>query len=267
MRIEIEHTTTYRYADVFRYSTQYLRLTPYTNPSQRVIQWKLEAPGRRTTWRDAYGNLCDTLVCDDQVTEVKIVARGMVETTDCSGVLPDKGDIPIDVYLRSSPLTAVTDTIRDFAAPFRPADAGSRLDRLHEIAKKIQDDIEYREDATEVDCTAESTLSNGFGVCQDMAHLFIASARAIGIPARYVSGYLYVGESESPFVAGHAWASAWVDNLGWVSFDLANKKCGTDSHVGLAIGIDYVGAAPIRGVRHGGTELETMDVQVRVTQE
>lgn len=266
MRISVEHTTTYRYDEVFRYSTQYLHLTPYTNPSQRVAQWQLDAPGRRTSWRDAFGNLCDTLVCEDQVTEVKIVARGIVETTDCAGVLPDDGNLPVDVFLRSSPLTAPSEEINDFAVPFRPSSGADRLDRLHALATEIQDRIEYREDATEVDCAAATTFENGYGVCQDMTHLFLACARQIDIPARYISGYLYTGEAEMPYVAGHAWASAWVDDLGWVSFDLANKMCGTDSHVGLAVGIDYVGAAPIRGVRHGGTESETMDVQVRVTQ-
>jgi transglutaminase-like putative cysteine protease len=125
--------------------------------------------------------------------------------------------------------------------------------------------ITYMPGATRVDTPVEEVVRVGRGVCQDMAHLFITCLRALGLPARYISGYLYTGDEETPQVASHAWAAVWIDALGWVSFDLANKTCGTERHIGLAMGLDYASSAPLRGVREGGSDTEVMDVQVMVT--
>src|SRR5262249_60583923 len=87
------------------------------------------------------------------------------------------------------------------------------------------------------------------GVCQDLTHIFIAAARAIGFPARYVSGYLHRADGVVHQEAGHAWAEAHVSGLGWVAFDPANGICATDAHIRVAAGLDYLGAAPVRGTR------------------
>ena len=266
MRIVVRHRTVYNYDHAIRYSTQYLRLTPRNNPSQRVIRWNVEGQGRLTPWTDGFGNLCHTLVCDEIVSQISVSANGIVETTELNGVLPDDGILPIKVFLRPTPLTQIDAEIRDFAGPFAESARTKPLDAAHELSQALTDRIVYTEGASHVHSTASDALKNGRGVCQDMAHVFIACARELGLPARYVSGYLYTGDEEKPQVASHAWAAVWIDGLGWVSFDLANKTCGTERHIGLAVGLDYASSAPLRGVREGGSEREIMDVQVMVTQ-
>jgi len=100
---------------------------------------------------------------------------------------------------------------------------------------------------------------------QDFAHAFIATARSAGIPARCVSGYVRHSDGGTDQDAGHAWAEAHVAGLGWIAFDVANGICATDAHIRVAIGLDYLGAAPVRGMHYGGAA-ETLSVTVRVQQ-
>ena len=112
--------------------------------------------------------------------------------------------------------------------------------------------VAYEVGVTNTHTTAADALKDGRGVCQDHAHVFISAARSLGIPARYVSGYLLAGTGDEPSDANHAWAEAWLDGLGWVGFDPANGVCPTDRYVRLASGLDAAFAAPIRGTRRGG---------------
>ena len=265
MRLSIVHRTAYQYDAAVSFGIQYLRLTPYANASQRVIRWTIDAPGKLTRWTDAFGNLCDTLIFDGPGDRIEIAAMGEVETTDTTGVLPDEqGGVPVETYLRPTSLTASDETVADFAAPHAEAVSRDRLDAVHRIASAIRDRVDYREGATDVQSSASEALRNGSGVCQDHAHVFIAVCRALDIPARYISGYLHVADRNTPETAGHAWAAAWMDGLGWVSFDVANRTCGTGSYVGTAIGLDYDSACPIRGIREGGEPAERLSVSVDV---
>ncbi len=265
MRLSVAHRTAYHYDAAISFGIQYLRLTPYANASQRAIRWNIEAPGQMTRWIDAFGNQCDTLILVRPGERIEISAEGEIETTDTGGVLPDEqGTVPVETYLRPTPLTAADEAIADFAAPFADAVAADRLDAVHRISAAIRDRIDYREGTTDVQSSASEALHSGVGVCQDHTHVFIAVCRALDIPARYVSGYLHVPGQDEPATAGHAWAAAWVDGLGWVSFDVANRTCGTECYVGTAIGLDYESACPIRGVREGGDAGERLTVSVRV---
>ena len=251
MRIVVRHRTVYNYDHPIRYSTQYLRLTPRSNPSQRIIRWNVEGQGRLTPWADGFGNQAHTLVCDEIVSQIAVSANGIVETTDLNGVLPDDGVLPIKVFLRPTPLTHADAEIREFVGQFRDLASTNPLEAAHAVSHLLIERIVYTEGSTHVHSTASEVLKYGRGVCQDMAHLFIACMRALGLPARYVSGYLYTGDEEKPQVASHAWAAVWIDALGWVSFDLDNRTCGTERHIGLAVGLDYASSAPLgdsRGV-------------------
>lgn len=265
MRIAIKHQTTYRYPGEVLHTAQYLHLTPRNNASQLVIDWHIDAPGQLTAWEDAYGNECHTLVEDRPIREIIVTAKGRVETTDRSGVLQaDIDDPPLDVFLRPTALTQATAQVRDFAAGFAEDMANDRLAGLHGLMGGIRKHVEFIAGASHSQSTAADALESGAGVCQDHAHLFIACCRTLGVPARYVGGYLYDGLQDEAFVAGHAWAAAWVDGLGWVSFDVANTMCGTDRHIGVAVGLDYSDVAPIRGVRAGAPGDEEMEVAVWV---
>ena len=254
MRISIEHRTTYRYSGEITHIAQYLRLTPATNPSQRVIDWSVRANGQLFPWRDAYGNLCHTLVVERSTAEIVITAKGRVDTDDAKGVLPaDESRVAPEVFLRSTPLTKPSKPLREFAGGFRERLASDRIEGLHEMMLALRKEVTYEEGATHVQSTAAEAFERGAAVCQDHAHMFIACCRTQGIPARYVSGYLYDGEHDTPFSASHAWAASWVTGLGWVAFDVANEISATDRHIGVAHGLDYLEAAPIRGVRSGRT--------------
>jgi transglutaminase-like putative cysteine protease len=102
-------------------------------------------------------------------------------------------------------------------------------------------------------------------VCQDYAHIFITCARSGGVPARFVSGHFFRSDGTVNQAAGHAWAEAYVPDLGWIGFDAANGICTTDAHARVAVGLDYLGAAPVRGTRYGGGT-ETLTVAVKVEQ-
>ncbi len=127
MRLSVHHRTTYEYDGEVRFSAQYLHLSPMSNPSQRVLRWRIDAPGQLTEWRDAFGNVCHTLVVDKPVSTIEIAAHGQIETTDMSGVLPaEDGGPPLEVFLRETPLTRAETRIMDFAAPHRASILAAR---------------------------------------------------------------------------------------------------------------------------------------------
>jgi transglutaminase-like putative cysteine protease len=254
MRISIDHTTRYTYEAPVRYSTQYLRLAPQSSTHQRVVDWALETSGTPIELRDGYGNTLHVLTLDDPITEMVIRASGVVETS--GGV--DEQDIeprlsPL-LFLRPTALTRVEGEMIAFADEFSARDGG--VDALHDLAAAVLAKLPFQAGVTQVHSTAGEAFDAGNGVCQDHAHVFIGCCRHLGVPARYVSGYLYSdGHSES-VVASHAWAEAWVANR-WHSFDITNSRPQGEHHIRLAIGADYLDASPVRGVRHGGGE-ETM---------
>ncbi|HTH16389.1 MAG TPA: transglutaminase family protein, partial [Magnetospirillum sp.] len=189
---------------------------------------------------------------------------GEVDTEETHGVVPlDQGGLPLEAYLRTTPLTQADDRIRTFLGPLVRLRAKGDLAALHGLMAAIHDAVAYRPGETQTSSTATEVLAQGSGVCQDHAHLFIACCRAWGIPARYVSGYLHTTAEDGRHLATHAWAEAAVEHLGWVSFDPSNRQSATPAYVRLAVALDYDGAAPIRGLRHGGGG-EDMSVKVRV---
>ncbi len=265
MRLNITHRTVYRYEGAPIYSAQILRLTPRTNLSQHVLRWKIDAPGGLSAWNDAFGNTCHTHVVEDPPEQLAITAYGEVVTTEVSGVLPaEVGDLPTQVFLRQTARTRPSAEMTEFAGGFAARVEADRLDGLHELMAALHEKIDFDTERTTVDSTAAEAFEAGCGVCQDQAHVFAGVARALGVPARYVSGYLYDPELGNVSAAGHAWAAAWVRNLGWVSFDPVHCRSATDAYVSLAVGLDYDSASPVRGMRTGGHGDEGLEVSVSV---
>jgi transglutaminase-like putative cysteine protease len=139
------------------------------------------------------------------------------------------------------------------------------IDRMHVLMNAVRDKVDYAIGVTNAHTSAAEALSDGQGVCQDHAHIFISAARVMGVPARYVNGY-FLTDTDEPSEAHHAWAEAYIEGLGWLGFDPANGICPTDHYVRLACGLDAGSAAPIRGTRRGGTD-EVLDVLVEVQQQ
>lgn len=261
MLISVRHRTRYAYDTETRYSVQSLRVTPQSYPGQRVLEWKIDAPGidKALEFRDCYGNIVHQITVTKPHSEVVVEVKGIVETADRAGIVSGNVEVaPVTVYLRVTPQTAASDEI------IKLASAGADLDylgRLHALMHATRDAIDYVPGTTDAHTSASEALTDAKGVCQDHAHVMIAAVRSLGQPARYVTGYL-VGEAE----AGHAWVEAFVDGLGWVGFDPANRICPTDAYVRVAAGLDAASAAPVRGARRGGGK-EGLEVAVEVMQQ
>ena len=133
------------------------------------------------------------------------------------------------------------------------------------FAAAIFERMTFDTEATDTLTTAAEAFREKHGVCQDFAHLFIACARSLGLPARYVSGYFVHQNGQTEHEAGHAWAELLVPDLGWVGFDPANAVCAGENYVRVACGLDYLGAAPVRGIQSGGND-EALKVAVKVSQ-
>lgn len=265
MRIQISQQTSYRYAGPANYSMQVLRVRPRDNGGQKVHFWSLSVPhfANVTQGEDAFGNPLDTLYVSRLHSEVTLMISAEVETVDTGGILRgvEEPFAPV-FFLRETPLTAPDDAIKALAASALAGSDGSPLDLAHRLMEKVRDAIDYRIGETRAETTAAEALAHGYGVCQDHAHVFISAARHAGLPARYASGYLWEPR-DTEYEASHAWAEAYIEGLGWVGFDVANRICPTDAHVRVACGLDYLEAAPARGLRRGGGE-ETLEVRLRV---
>lgn len=264
MRIAIEHRTSYGYAESASYGILALRLTPASYDGLTVVEWSIRASpgGHMLASQDGYGNTTHLLTITDPHQELEIVAAGVVEVEERHGVVRGLTDqVPLRVYLRPTLLTTASPDIEGLA---KAHSHGDLIPRLHALMNDIRDNVDYIVGATSAQTTAQEAFSAGRGVCQDHAHIFISAARFLGIPARYVTGYLLV-DAGGPSVAHHAWAEAWVEGLGWIGFDPANRLCPTASYVRLACGLDASCAAPIRGSRRGGPH-ERLDVHVMVEQ-
>ena len=263
--LSIRHETVYRYAAAALYSIQRLRVTPRVEPLQRTLQWQITAPGKRRPMTDAFGNSGDIVTLSSPHQEVRIIASGEVEIqSPLRGRIPDKSLLPVQAFTVPSRLTEPTEAIRDFASRLCLC-AQTTSDKLMDLAAAICDTISYQSGATGIHSSADDALKLGLGVCQDHAHLFIACCHAVGLPARYVSGYLYPGEVEHS--ASHAWVDAWVEDVdysGWVSIDVTHACFQTEDYCRLAVARDYDAAAPVRGMRRGGGD-EQMSVRVDVS--
>jgi transglutaminase-like putative cysteine protease len=268
MRIRIQHETIYQYEQPAAGLIQILRLTPRNHDGQYVIDWRIEVSEdcKLAEHEDAFGNITHTFTVDGPVGELRVLVQGEVDTQDTNGVV--RGAIerfPASLYLRETSLTRADDAITAFAdEKFRKAGA-EQLNLLHVLLSSIKEEIVYDTDPTHATTTAAEAFALRRGVCQDLAHIFIAAARCLKIPARYIGGYLHRSDGVANQEAGHAWAEAFVPALGWVAFDPANGMCATDAHVRVAVGLDYLGAAPVRGTRYGGGA-EQLLVAVQVNQ-
>lgn len=267
MRLRIAHTTTYRYEPAATGVIQILRMSPGSHDGQYVAEWQIDVStdSRLDVHEDAFGNVTHVLT-HGPIEDLTIHVEGLIETQDTGGVLRGSDErFPESLFLRSTELTAVNPAMAQFARELREEAGDDILGFLHSLLVQINEHMTFDENPTNSATSAAEAFTLKRGVCQDYAHIFIACARSGGIPARFVSGHFLRSDGVTNQQAGHAWAEAFVQDLGWVGFDAANGICTTDAHARVAVGLDYLGAAPIRGTRYGGGT-ETLSVKVRVEQ-
>lgn len=265
MRLTVDHVTRYLYDQPVRSVVQSHRLAPSAFAGQRVLDWEVAVSGglRGGAHRDGAGDMIQAWTIAGPVQEVTVTVRGTVETEDLAGVLRGHREaVAPECYLRPTLATRADVALVGLAQGAEGADA---LALSHALSAAVADAIAYRPGATHAHTTAAEALALGEGVCQDHAHALIACARSRGIPARYVSGYLFATQDGVPHEAAHAWAELHVPGLGWVGFDPANRCCPDARYIRLGSGLDAQDAAPIRGIARGGGR-EAMDVTVAVQQ-
>jgi transglutaminase-like putative cysteine protease len=267
MRLKIFHTTTYRYDPPASSVIQILRMTPGSHDGQYVAEWQIDVStdSRLDVHEDAFGNVTHVMT-HGALADLTITVEGLVETHDNGGVLRGTDErFPPSLFLRPTTLTAVNPAMASFSRELRAESEGDVLGFLHSLMTQVNEHMTFDEDPTHSGTSAAEAFALKRGVCQDYAHIFIACARAAGVPSRFVSGHFLRSDGMVNQEAGHAWAEAFVPDLGWIGFDAANCICTTDAHVRVAIGLDYLGAAPIRGTRYGGGT-EALSVEVKVEQ-
>jgi transglutaminase-like putative cysteine protease len=246
MLLNIEHHTRYAYSEDVNYTIQELRLTPQHGFGQHVRHWEIKVNGELQPSEDAYGNTAHTLVVDEPHSEILIIATGQVETG--LDVVSQHLALPLPIYLRETPLTQSCVEMLTFAKQYQQPHRQN--DALEEMMHALLSRVQYIKGATQVNTSAVEAFSLGQGVCQDHAHVFIACCRAIDLPARYVSGYLFT--EDGSLMQTHAWADVFVAGEGWQSFDVSNGCRAGETHVRLATGLDYRSASPVSGMRSGG---------------
>lgn len=268
MRLHISHHTVYRYDRPAKGAIQTLRLTPRNHDAQFVLDWRIEVSRDMVlhSQPDAYGNLTHVFTVDGPLDELRVDVTGTVDTTDTGGLVSGTLErFPASFYLRESDLTGATQEMREVARQTYREARGDDLAYCHALMLHLNQTVAFCTESTVSQTNAAEAFRLKRGVCQDYAHLFIALARAAGVPARYVSGYFHRSDGENDQVAGHAWAEAYIPALGWVGFDPANAICVSEAHVRVATGLDYLAAAPVRGAHQGGGG-ETLDVRVVIGQ-
>jgi transglutaminase-like putative cysteine protease len=287
LNYRIRHVTTYEYEDPVSVSHHVVRLTPRSLPRQKCAGARISivpAPSASTTLIDYFGNALTFFGLHEPHDRLIVEASSELEVQIAEGLdfssSPDwetvphslAGDPSVDVldayqFVFDSQRVAAS---RELAAYARGSFPEGRplLEAVRELTRTIHQDFRFDTKATQVTTPVETFFEKRRGVCQDFAHLQIACLRSLGLPARYVSGYLRTtpppGRSRLEGAdASHAWCSAWCPGIGWVDFDPTNDCVPSDSHVTLAWGRDYSDVSPIHGVLLGGAR-HTLHVGVDV---
>jgi transglutaminase-like putative cysteine protease len=261
VRLRITHTTTFTYDTAVSEAYMEMRLTPLDAGGQRCESFRLatDPPGEARGYADRFGNHVrhfDTLAPHDRLV---VTARSEVRTPD--GYADPETELSLlDAwdYRQSTAYTPQTGSIRAFARA--AAVEGDPLASAEAVCHAVHRALAYTPGSTTVRTTADEAL----GVCQDFAHVMIAACRALDLPARYVSGYMFAPQRGTAS-ASHAWVDVFVPGPGWISLDPTHDGQQTDHYVRLAVGRDYSDVPPTRGV-YKGAGREAMAVDVRVEQ-
>lgn len=262
MRLRIEHTTSFHYDHPISEAYTEMRLRPLSANGQHCLSFTLTTEPRDEILQhtDRFGN--DVRHFDVLLPHQRLIVTAISEVLTPGAFAPEAEALsPLDEfdYLMPTTYAPITADIRQFAqVHIAPDDATATAQTLmHALSGAIK----YEKGATDVSTTADQALALGRGVCQDFAHIMIAACRSQGLPARYVSGYLF---SRGHDVASHAWVDVYVPDHGWLSLDPTHDRAQTEQYVRVAIGRDYADVPPTRGIFKGNAK-ESMDVKVSIT--
>jgi transglutaminase-like putative cysteine protease len=265
MRLSIDHHTIYRFSAPQGRLTQMLRLTPENTDDQTVASWNLhvDCDARLRPGRDGFGNKVTMLYVAGPIDSIEIAVSGEILTNSTNGVVHGAHEVlPPALFLRATPLTTADDAIAGFAAQ-AVTDGLDAVGRLHRLNLALNARFVADRARPVMGRTAIQAFGLDKATPRDMAHVFIACAHALGVPARYVSGYSRFAFGGEHRPAPHGWAEAFVQGLGWVAFDPSAGRSADEAYVRVAVALDAAGAAPVAGSRLGEGD-EEMDVDVTV---
>ena len=254
MELSVKHTTSYEYNVPIENLIQTTKLYPSENNALKIINWNVTRDGSRKSkiYTDGEGNIIQSFSNKSKVKSVNFFVNGKVETFDTKGIYNNPLDkINPIVYLRNTTLTQSDSAIIELAHDAKNGTSKNHLDVSHELLRLVAERVEYKPLTTSNETTAIVAYSQKKGVCQDQAHIMISAARSIGIPARYVNGYMHNNSHSSEFQSTHAWAEFYIENLGWVGFDPTNNCSPDERYIRVSCGLDANYAAPIKGVFYG----------------
>jgi transglutaminase-like putative cysteine protease len=282
MRLEIRYVNEFSYREPAWESHNLLRACPAETGSQQLLAYTVDVtPAARIhSYTDYWGTRVDEFGVVEPHTLLRVVAQSTVLTSVPTGPNPGSDLAALEAvrgelstYLRPSPHAAWDDVIEEQA---RDAILGviDVVDAALAVSDAVTKSLDYVPGATYVGMDVTDVLSQGKGVCQDFAHLGIAMSRSVGIPARYVSGYLYSADQTHAVapdepelsVQTHAWLEVFVPGHGWWAIDPTNQQTIGELHVKIGHGRDYEDVMPLRGVYHGGADHD-LGVRVRISRE
>ncbi len=282
-RLDVRHRTTYTYDKAVEKSSHVLRLVPAHDRLQSLLvhETTISVDGVQREYDDVFGNRVRKVHIDTPFTELCIDARSRVELLDTDPLsfrpLRARSTIPLvwmpwqrhmlqpfllPQELPESELTELT----EYAMTFVERNDYDLLDTLLDLNSTIFKDYRYQQGSTTIFTTPFEVYSNRRGVCQDFANLFICLARLLGVPARYVCGYIYTGPknaNQAQGEASHAWVQVYLPEVGWKGFDPTNGVLTQTDHVRVAVGRSYIDATPTSGTIFVGGGRETLEVDVR----
>jgi len=266
MKLKISHLTKYEFDSPVHYAIQQVHLTPQSVGPQTVLNWNITVEGgtKEMDFTDQYNNLVTLTSVKPGSTEFKIMCEGTVKTKDNAGIIGrNRGYAQPWYFKQPTPLTRPGKHIHDFVKSSPGLDSDKKdIEFLHKLSEAVENTVSYQKGETSTSTSAEDVLEKGRGVCQDHVHVFLSAARVLGFPARYVSGYMFM-ENQVEQDASHAWVEVWIEDLGWVGFDVSNQIAPNDKHVRIATGLDYSDAAPVHGIRFGNSK-EKISVSLRI---
>ena len=284
MFYSIRHITKFIYSSPVSESITEVRMQPRSEANQRCVKFELTTQPRARVqgYKDYLGNVVHYFDIPGQHGQLKITAEATVEITpppplpealsaDAWAAL-DAAKVSGEYWdsVALSDYAAKTERLSQLITELKIERRDDPLSLMREINTAIFDKFDYSPQTTSVDSPIDHALEERKGVCQDFAHIMIALLREVGIPCRYVSGYLYHGREDhdrSAADATHAWVEAFLPDFGWIGFDPTNNLLAGERHIRTAIGRDYADVPPTRGVFRGSAQTElSVGVQVLPTE-
>jgi transglutaminase-like putative cysteine protease len=273
MRLGVIHVTQLSYSEPVTEEVMECRLGPLSDEAQRWERFdlRMKPNGRIHSYVDAFGNPGYLLTLATPHEQIEIITESQVSTLLVDPfALPPVPPLPLAPlerhdYLQFSALVSREPELVEMAEPYRELADSDAFAAAQALSELVHRELAYTPDVTTTTTTVADVLDSRAGVCQDFAHVLIGLCRVVGLPARYVSGYVRTSDEnqERAAAASHAWAEIYTPTHGWRGFDPANNLLASEAHIKMAIGRDYGDIPPTRGTFRGVAS-STISVKVSV---